>query len=285
MGTPGVDVFQAIDLVAAAGMDGIELRSAADGVIHEVSFTPDLGARVLEHAKQAGLEICSVCPYYQDYVAAREKTIAGVKLAIDMAAALECPVVRISAGRDRTVRQAHGALSASKGNEGLTPDEARGLLADALREVGDYAASRGVTGAIETHVGTLCYTSAETLDMIQRVNHPAIRVCLDWAFIAQAGHDTVESCFARLAPYIVHVHAKDFAGRGPDDKLGRQTILGEGDLGWPEVIRKLVEIGYDGFLSDEFEKYWKPELPEPEDWFPRSRAAMSRLVADATRGL
>ena len=268
MGTPGVDVFQAIDIVAEAGMGGIEFRSAADGVIHEVSFTPDLGARVLDYAKQAGLEICSVCPYCQDYIGARDATIAGVKLAIDMAAALECPVVRISGGRDK--------------NEGLTAAQARGVLSEALKEVGDYAADHGVTGAIETHVGTLCYTSAETLDVIERTGHPAIRVCLDWAFIAQAGQDTVETCFERLAPFIVHVHAKDFAGRGPDDKAGRQTILGEGDLGWPAVIRKLVEIGYHGFLSDEFEKHWKRELPEPEDWFPRSRAAMARLVADAT---
>ena len=267
MGTPGVDVFGAIDIIAEAGMDGIEFRSAADGVIHEASFTPELGAKVLDYAKQAGLEICSVCPYYQDYVGAREETIAGVKLAIDMAAALECPIVRISGGRDK--------------NEGVTPEQARGILADALKEVGDYAADHGVTGAIETHVGTLCYTSAETLDVIQRVNHPAVRVCLDWAFIAQTGQDTVETCFERLAPHIVHVHAKDFAGRGPDDKAGRQTILGEGDLGWPEVIRKLVESGYEGYLSDEFEKHWKRELPEPEDWFPRSRAAMARLVVEA----
>ena len=267
MGTPGLDVFEAIDLIAEAGMDGIEFRSAADGVIHEESFTPELGERVREHARRAGLEICSVCPYYQDYLAAREETLTGVRLAIDMAAALGCPVVRISGGRDR--------------HEGLTAEQARGALADALKEVGDYAADNGVTGAIETHVGTLCYTSAQTLDVIERAAHPAIRVCLDWAFIAQAGDDTVESCFERLAPYIVHVHAKDFVGRGPDDRQGRQAILGEGDLGWDRVIRELVAIGYEGYLSDEFEKHWKRDLPEPADWFPRSRAAMARLVAEA----
>lgn len=268
MGTPDVDVFRAIDIIADAGMDGIEFRSAADGVIHEASFTPDLGAKVLDHARQAGLEVCSVCPYHQDYIGAPDATLAGVKQAIDMAAALECPVVRISGGREH--------------NADLAADQARGVLAEALKRVGDYAAERGVTGAIETHIGTLCYTSAQTLDVVERVSHPAIRVCLDWAFIAQAGDDTVESCFERLAPHIVHVHAKDFAGRGPDDKVGRQTILGEGDLDWPAVIRKLVAIGYDGYLSDEYEKYWKRELPEPEDWFPRSRAAMARLVADAS---
>ncbi len=269
MGTPGVGVFEAIDLVASAGMDGIEFRVAADGVINDIDFTPEFGARILDHAKKAGLEICAIDPYYQDFLCRREENVTGMKRAIDMAACIECPLVRIRAGSDVP--------------EGMAPAQARAALAETLREIGDYALAKQVIGGVETHAGTLCCASAETLDVIERADHPAIRVILDWAFIYQANQDTVETCFERLGPYIVHVHAKDYAGCTPDYRLGRNCTLGEGDLGWDKVIRKLVEIGYTGYISDEYEKYWKSDLPEAEIWFPKSLAAMQRLVAAARK--
>ena len=53
----------------------------------------------------------------------------------------------------------------------------------------------------------------------------------------------------RLAPYIVHTHAKDARG---NESWG-DVPLGEGWVDWPRYLRLLKEIGYDGYLAIERE--------------------------------
>ena len=54
---------------------------------------------------------------------------------------------------------------------------------------------------------------------------------------------------ARLAPYIVHVHAKDGAGDGG----WADVPLGTGLVDWPRFLRLLRAGGYDGYLAIERE--------------------------------
>ena len=53
----------------------------------------------------------------------------------------------------------------------------------------------------------------------------------------------------RLAPYIVHTHAKD--ARGNESWV--DVPLGEGWVDWPRYLRLLKENGYDGYLAIERE--------------------------------
>ena len=53
----------------------------------------------------------------------------------------------------------------------------------------------------------------------------------------------------RLAPYIVHTHAKDARGNETWDDVP----LGEGWVDWPRYLRLLQENGYDGYLAIERE--------------------------------
>ncbi len=271
MGTPEKTVFEAIDLIASTGMDGIEFRIAEDGVLSAESFTEELGRQVREYAGERGLEIVGVDCYNQAFVEARNATVEGLKRTADMAEVLGAKVVRIKAGTAFV--------------PGGDVELARSFVAQALGEIGAYCRDRGLVGGIETHSGTLCCTASETAEMIARVDHPGLGVIFDWAFIHQAGQETAAEAVELLGPHIVHVHAKDYRECGPDGSCGVNCPLGEGELGWQEVVRRLVQAGYEGYLSDEYEKYWKPnELPEPEEWFPRSLAAMKRLVRAAEAG-
>jgi sugar phosphate isomerase/epimerase len=57
-----------------------------------------------------------------------------------------------------------------------------------------------------------------------------------------------------IAPYIYHVHAKFF---GMEDNLTEYSIP------YPEIIKSLRDIGYQGYLSTEFENYaWIPASPQ-----------------------
>jgi len=53
----------------------------------------------------------------------------------------------------------------------------------------------------------------------------------------------------RLAPYIVHTHAKDARG----NETWADVPLGEGWVDWPRYLRLLKESGYNGYLAIERE--------------------------------
>jgi len=53
----------------------------------------------------------------------------------------------------------------------------------------------------------------------------------------------------RLAPYIVHTHAKDARG----NETWADVPLGEGWVDWPRYLRLLQESGYNGYLAIERE--------------------------------
>ena len=54
--------------------------------------------------------------------------------------------------------------------------------------------------------------------------------------------------------------------------------MGEGSVPWPEVFAALRGVGYDGWITDEYEKYWHPELPEPAEGMPRNLAYVQSLL-------
>ena len=48
-------------------------------------------------------------------------------------------------------------------------------------------------------------------------------------------------------------------------------MIGDGILDWNRIIAKLIEKGYDGSYSLEYEYRWNPQdLPEPESGFAES---------------
>lgn len=271
MGMPGLDIFQCMDLLADAGFDGIEARVARDGQLNDAEFDEEFCRKVKEHAERRNLEICCLTPYYRDFLSEerREEEIAGLKRVVDMAALLHCPLVRSYGGPEIP--------------EGMDEEEARESIAEGLRRVARHAQDRGVGIAIETHSGTSTYSATEAHDMLRRIDHPNAGVLLDYSWVLRGGKESIDEIFSMLGSRIVHCHVKDYAGPAPDGDFHRQLLVGEGGLPWKEVIAKLVEVGYDRYLCDEYEKYWKKELPEPEDWFPKNLDAMRRIVDEARR--
>lgn len=267
MGLPDKNIFQCMDLLANAGYDGIEVRVAADGQINDLTYTPEFGRKVREYAATKRLGICCLTPYYKDFLNPEKRNveIAGLKRVVDIAAELGCPLVR-----------AFGGPAISKDAD---VEAARERIASGLREVAEYAQGKCVAIAIETHIGSGTYSATETADMLRRVNHPNVGVLLDYSWVFRGGPETVAEVFDLLGKRILHCHVKDYVGPHREGDFNLPQIVGEGCLPWPTVFEQLRRIGYRGFLCDEYEKYWKKELPEPEEWFPRNLAAMRRMVS------
>ena len=144
---------------------------------------------------------------------------------------------------------------------------AYGNMLHACREIGEYAAARGVTFAIETGP-----EPAERLkELLDDVGSKGFGVNLDPANLVMcAGVDPVAAVYT-LKDYIVHTHAKDgkgfifdprkvytfFAEGGIEDlRLSDYFLevpLGEGNVPFPEYLKALEDIGYHGFLTVERE--------------------------------
>ena len=52
-----------------------------------------------------------------------------------------------------------------------------------------------------------------------------------------------------------------------------------GTLPIEECVQTLHRHGYEGYLAFEWEKKWAPEIPEPEEAFPRYATEMQSILA------
>lgn len=137
------------------------------------------------------------------------------------------------------------------------------VMLAACRELGECAASRGATFAIETGPET-----ARTLKgFLDDVASKGIGVNLDPANLVMVTADDPVEAAHTLRDYIVHTHAKDGVQLHPCDpvqeyhgtppaELGpayEELPLGEGAVDWDAYLDALGEIGYSGFLTVERE--------------------------------
>lgn len=148
------------------------------------------------------------------------------------------------------------------------------VMLDAIRQCGEYAASKGVTLAIETGPEI-----ASVLGGFVAKAGKGVGVNLDPAnFVMVTGQDPAEAVYM-LRDYIVHTHLKDgkmlkksnpveiynvFAEGGIEGlnvaDYFIETPVGEGDVDFDAYVGALKEIGFDGFLTIERETGSDPSL-------------------------
>lgn len=100
-------------------------------------------------------------------------------------------------------------------------------------------------------------TGQETPTTLIRVFHDIgttnLGVNLDPANLILYGKANPVDALSVLGQYVCDIHAKD--GIYPTDgySLGKETVLGEGDVNFPALISRLKEFGYDGTITIERE--------------------------------
>ena len=126
-------------------------------------------------------------------------------------------------------------------------------------ELCGYAAQKGVTPLLETN-GPLG-SSLEMARFMDGIAQDNKGVLWDVHHPFRFFGETPERTMANIGPLVRHVHLKDSLAAGTDV---RYKLLGEGDVPVFPALRLLVEAGYEGFVSLEWVKRWRPELQEPE---------------------
>lgn len=211
--------------IASIGYDVVELPIETVGQF-DVS-------RVHAVAQASGVElsVCAVIVAGRDLLLANEVDagIAYLEWCIDAAQRLGSPVVA-------------GPFYSAVGRCWLaTADERErdlDALARVLHRLGDYAAARGVTLGVETlnrFETSFLNTTAQALELMTRVNHPAVGLCLD-LFHLGIEEKNLGDAVRAAAPHLLHVQVAENDRGTP----------GTGQLDWNEVARALRETGYEG---------------------------------------
>ncbi len=137
-------------------------------------------------------------------------------------------------------------------------------LVEGCKAVTEYAKAKGIKTMIENH-GLFCQDSERVEKIITGVGDPNFGVLLDMGNFSCADENSATAA-GRLAPYIKHVHAKDFhikSGNGLNPGKGffksrggnylRGSIIGHGDIPVYQCLSIIKNSGYDGYVSVEFE--------------------------------
>ena len=131
-------------------------------------------------------------------------------------------------------------------------------VADGIFELCEFAKDKGVTVLLEVHGD---FNTKEALKPIL----DKLGGCESFGIIWDVAHSHKPygsnwlEFYNEIKPFVRHVHIKDSC-----DATGALVLPGKGDIPIIPIIKKLLDDGYDGYFSLEWEKQWHPELDELE---------------------
>jgi sugar phosphate isomerase/epimerase len=231
-----------VTLCREMGLEGVELTAYyfADterGTLHALK----------RHCFQEGMHILGTAVGSNFALAEadrRREQVAMTKSWIDHSILLGAPCIRVFAG---PVPQ------------GRTEAEAFSWAVECLQECVAYGAERGVVVALENH-GGITGTADQVLRLLGAVDSPWFGLNLDFGNFHEDPYTEVERC----ARHAVTTHAKRTM-RGP---------AGPEQVDYARVARIMREVGYQGYLSIEYE-----DAEDPRQAVPAFVATLRRALA------
>lgn len=247
---PAWDFETIIGKAREYGYGGVEIRGFLNESILTASniFLSD-PSKVRTLFENGGIEIaCLASSIAMTGSKKQDVKLAGdLKRFIDTAGEIGCSIVKIF---DTQVKPGQSRSSAGS------------AMGDWVMPLGDYAARRDVTIVIEN---ALSFRSAKEIwSILDRLSHPSIAACWDVFNAAMVGESPYISV-PTLNSRIQYTQVKDakFGALG-----ATYCKLGEGDVPVKNFLTRLRGIGYQGWITVEWEKAWLPGLAEPQEILP-----------------
>ena len=146
----------------------------------------------------------------------------------------------------------------------------------ALRQAAPAAERLGVTVVLKPHMG-VTGTGADLADLVQRIDHPAVRVCYDAGNVAfyegLRPEEDVRDCAALVKAVCIKDH------RGPR-AVPDFPLPGAGEIDHPALFRTLLDAGFSGpCLVERIDGLDSPEAIDAA--LGAARVALERAVEEA----
>ena len=178
----------------------------------------------------------------------REESLKLLKQCVDMAVNLKTPFL-------------HHVLQMSLSHKNLPLYQSHHkYFVELCREVAYYAGEKGITCLYEDQ-GYLLNTPERIGTLLADINLPNVGVCLDTGNSLFYDIDA-ETYAGILAPYIKHVHVKDYLRKPVESTIPdkywncsvsgqglRDTVIGHGIVNFERIFSILILAGYDGYFS------------------------------------
>jgi sugar phosphate isomerase/epimerase len=242
LGCPYWDLDTIIEAARKFGYEAIELR-ALEGSL-------DLLSRA-DLTTSPDIEICCVdtsCAFHSPDANERANQARIALAHAELAAKLGAPLIRVFP---------------DKIQPGAQRDETRDWIAEGLHAVAERLPDE-VDVALETH-GDFARAEA-AVEIAKLADHPRVKLIWDIANSVAAG-DTIEEAGRVVQPYLAHIHLRD-AKPVTGSEHWLPVLAGHGCVSFGKALAVIRDLNYDGYISFEWEKYWRPEIEEPEVALP-----------------
>lgn len=179
----------------------------------------------------------------------RENQIRLVKNGIDTACRLNARYLRIFSGSEK---------------KGISFETSREWIVEGLKECAAWAEKRKVTMVLENH-GLFAGKGTQVKSLIDEVGSDFLKANVDLGNFLLVNDNPLDAV-KTLNNRIGFVHFKDFRRvtktepgyDGIDGRRYQGTVLGEGLVEMKDIVGYLDSIGYNGYLSIEFEGIGDP---------------------------
>lgn len=267
LGCPNWQLSQIVETAQRLGYDGVELR-AIGGTLDLLSRPEFTSRNVSSSRKQfadRSLEVCCVDTSCNFHSTDRRERSSQIDMAVkhaELAAELHAPLIRVFP---------------DKIQNGATREETLAYIVESLIAIAQRLPG-GVTVALETH-GDFAKTESAS-EVVNLVNHPQVKLIWDVANSVAAG-DSIELASQTVQPFLCHIHLKD-ARPVESSEHWLPVLAGNGKVSFAETLNAISKLNYTGYVSFEWEKYWHPEIEDPEVALPNFINAIRKLQSETT---
>jgi sugar phosphate isomerase/epimerase len=268
LGCPNWQLGQIVETAERLGYDGVELRAVGGSLdlLGRPEFSPSNLSTSRSQFEDRNLEVCCVDTSCTFHSPDQKERTTQVDLALkhaDLAVELRAPLIRIFPDKIQPGSMRNGT---------------RDYIVESLRQLVERLPEE-ITAALETH-GDFARTETAT-EIVTLVNHPQVRLIWDVANSLAAG-DSIEDAGQTVQPFLSHIHLRD-ARPVSTSEHWLPVLAGRGNVSFAETLITIERLNYNGYVSFEWEKYWHPEIEEPEVALPDFINAIRKLQSDTTK--
>jgi sugar phosphate isomerase/epimerase len=260
---------QAAKAAGEWGWAGLELRTFGSGAT-QFACEPFLTATEKTRRILAAAGVAPLClatsvrvdekiypPAIGRVITDMERSVRQAKRAVDLAAQIECPFVRV-----------FGFEASERGGRKSAIERIAWRLSMAL----DHCRNTGVRLVLENG-GSFC-TATDLMEIMDKVDHPLLGAAYSMPVAHAAGENAVGGINV-LGERLLIAKIRDI-------ERGRPCPLGLGGVPCGEFVRSLASAGFDGPLVYEWDRAWLEGLDAPERVLPEAVKTIYRWVGEAS---